>query len=113
MTAWGILSTALNRLVLAGAALSDHVDAIAVASRDRTRAEAYAREHSIEQAYGSYDAQLEDPAVEAVYISVPNSMHVEWTLRALAAKKHVLCDIPIELEPPAGLPVPANHWSDQ
>lgn len=95
MTAWGILSTArINRLVLAGARLSDHVDVIAVASRDRARAEAYAREYSVEQAYGSYDALLEDTAVEAVYISLPNSMHVEWTLRALAAGKHVLCEKP-------------------
>jgi D-xylose 1-dehydrogenase (NADP+, D-xylono-1,5-lactone-forming) len=95
MTAWGILSTArINGLVLAGARRSEHVDVIAVASRDRARAEAYAREHSIEQAYGSYHALLEDPAVEAVYISLPNSMHVEWTLRALAAGKHVLCEKP-------------------
>ena len=64
MTAWGILSTArINRLVLAGARRSDRMDVIAVASRDRPRAEAYAREYSIEQAYGSYDALLEDPAV--------------------------------------------------
>jgi D-xylose 1-dehydrogenase (NADP+, D-xylono-1,5-lactone-forming) len=95
MTAWGILSTArINRLILAGARRSDRVEVIAVASRDRPRAEAYAREYSIEQAYGSYDALLEDPAVEAVYISLPNSMHVEWTLRALAARKHVLCEKP-------------------
>jgi hypothetical protein len=91
MTAWGLLSTArINRLVLAGARNSDHVDVIAVASRDRARAETYAREHSIEHAYESYDALLQDPAVEAVYISLPNSMHVEWTVRALAARKHVL-----------------------
>jgi predicted dehydrogenase len=70
------------------------VDVIAVASRDRARAEAYAREYNIEQAYESYDALLEDPAVEAVYISLPNSMHVKWTLRALAARKHVLCEKP-------------------
>ena len=70
------------------------MDVIAVASRDRPRAEAYAREYSIEQAYGSYHALLEDPAVEAVYIFLPNSMHVEWTLRALAARKHVLCEKP-------------------
>ncbi|HEU0247344.1 MAG TPA: Gfo/Idh/MocA family oxidoreductase [Gaiellaceae bacterium] len=95
MTAWGLLSTArINHLVLAGARLSDHVDVIAVASRDRARAEAYAREYNIEHAYGSYDALLEDPAVEVVYISLPNSMHVKWTLRALAARKHVLCEKP-------------------
>jgi D-xylose 1-dehydrogenase (NADP+, D-xylono-1,5-lactone-forming) len=95
VTAWGILSTArINRLILAGARRSDRMDVIAVASRDRRRAEAYAREYSVELAYGSYDALLEDPAVEAVYISLPNSMHVEWTLRALAARKHVLCEKP-------------------
>ena len=93
--AWGLLSTArVNRLVLAGARASDRVNVVAVASRDRARAEAYAREHEIERAHGSYDAMLEDPAVEAVYISLPNSMHVEWTLRALEAGKHVLCEKP-------------------
>ena len=60
----GILSTArINRLVRAGARRSDRMDVIAVASRDWPRAEAYAREYSIGQAYGSYDALLEDPAV--------------------------------------------------
>jgi xylose dehydrogenase (NAD/NADP) len=100
MTAWGILSTArINGLVLAGARLSDRVDVIAVGSRDRARAETYAREHGIEHAYGSYDALLEDSAVEAVYISLPNSMHVEWTLRALAAGKHVLSEKPFSRRP--------------
>jgi xylose dehydrogenase (NAD/NADP) len=92
---WGLLSTArINRAVLAGARESDRVDVIAVASRDEARAEAYARENGIERAYGSYDALLEDPDVEAVYVSLPNSLHVEWTLRALAAGKHVLCEKP-------------------
>jgi predicted dehydrogenase len=95
MTTWGLLSTArINRLVLAGARLSDRVDVAAVASRDRSRALAYARKHGIERAYGSYSALLRDPDVEAVYISLPNSMHLEWTLRALAAGKHVLCEKP-------------------
>jgi D-xylose 1-dehydrogenase (NADP+, D-xylono-1,5-lactone-forming) len=95
MTTWGLLSTArVNRLVLAGARASDRVDVIAVASRDGARAEAYAREHGIERAYGGYDALLADPDVEAVYVSLPNSLHVEWTLRALDAGKHVLCEKP-------------------
>jgi xylose dehydrogenase (NAD/NADP) len=92
---WGLLSTApINLAILAGARESDRVDVIAVASRDKARAEAYARDNGIERAHGSYDALLEDPAVEAVYVSLPNSMHVEWTLRALAAGKHVLCEKP-------------------
>lgn len=93
---WGILSTArVNSLVLAAAAESDRAEVIAVASRDSARAEAYARDHRIERPYGSYDKLLEDPDVEAVYISLPNSLHVEWTLRALDAGKHVLCEKPL------------------
>ena len=93
--AWGILSTAkINDQVLAGAAESDRVDVIAVASRDDAKAEAYAREQGIERAYGSYEALLEDADVEAVYISLPNAMHAEWSIRALEAGKHVLCEKP-------------------
>ncbi|HEX2426336.1 MAG TPA: Gfo/Idh/MocA family oxidoreductase, partial [Gaiellaceae bacterium] len=73
----GILSTArINRAVLTGARLSDRVEVVAVASRDAARAEAYAREHGISRAHGSYDALLADDDVEAVYISLPNSLHV-------------------------------------
>jgi D-xylose 1-dehydrogenase (NADP+, D-xylono-1,5-lactone-forming) len=93
--AWGLLSTArINRLVLAGARESDRAEVIAVASRDGARAEAFAGAHGIARAYGSYEALLEDPDVEAVYVSLPNSMHVEWTLRALDHGKHVLCEKP-------------------
>jgi D-xylose 1-dehydrogenase (NADP+, D-xylono-1,5-lactone-forming) len=94
---WGIISTAhINRLILAGARESDRVDVVAVASRDQARAEAYAREHTIERAYGSYEALLADPDVAAVYISLPNSLHVEWSIRALEAGKHVLCEKPLD-----------------
>ena len=94
--AWGILSTArINDLELAGARLSDRVDVLAVASRERERAEEYAREHGIERAYASYDELLGDPDVQAVYISLPNSLHVEWSIRALEAGKHVLCEKPL------------------
>ncbi|HXV35213.1 MAG TPA: Gfo/Idh/MocA family oxidoreductase [Gaiellaceae bacterium] len=100
MTTWGIISTAnINRLVLAGAHESDRADVIAVASRDRARAEAYANEHAIERAYGSYEALLADGDVEAVYISLPNSLHVEWSIRALEAGKHVLCEKPLDRRP--------------
>ena len=93
---WGFLSTAnINDKLLAGAAESDRADVIAVASRDAARAEAYARERGIERAYGSYEELLADPDVEAVYISLPNSLHVEWSVRALEAGKHVLCEKPL------------------
>jgi xylose dehydrogenase (NAD/NADP) len=100
MTTWGIISTAhINRLVLAGARESDRVDVVAVASRDQARAEAYAREHGIERAFGSYEALLADPDIDAVYISLPNSLHVEWSIHALEAGKHVLCEKPLDRRP--------------
>jgi D-xylose 1-dehydrogenase (NADP+, D-xylono-1,5-lactone-forming) len=93
---WGILSTArINRLFLAGARQSDAVEILAVASRDRSAAEQYAREHGIARSYGGYDALLADPDVEAVYISLPNALHIEWTISALQAGKHVLCEKPL------------------
>jgi D-xylose 1-dehydrogenase (NADP+, D-xylono-1,5-lactone-forming) len=100
MTAWGLLSTArINRRILEGARNSDRVQVIAVASRESGRADAYAREHVIERAYGDYEALLHDPDVDAVYIPLPNSLHLEWTLRALGAGKHVLCEKPLSRRP--------------
>ena len=97
---WGFLSTAnINAKLLAGAAGSDRLEVVAVASRDSARAESYAREHGIERAHGSYEALLEDPEVDGVYISLPNSMHVEWSIRALEAGKHVLCEKPLSRHP--------------
>jgi xylose dehydrogenase (NAD/NADP) len=93
---WGIISTAhINRLFLDGARQADGVELLAVASREHPRAEAYAREQGIERAHVSYEALLADPEVEAVYIPLPNSLHVEWTVRALEAGKHVLCEKPL------------------
>lgn len=93
---WGIISTArINRHVLTGAAGSDAVDIVAVAGRDAARTEAYAREHRIPRAYAGYDALLADPEIEAVYVSLPNAMHVDWAIRALRAGKHVLCEKPL------------------
>jgi D-xylose 1-dehydrogenase (NADP+, D-xylono-1,5-lactone-forming) len=93
---WGILSTArINDLVLAGARKSDRVQMIAVGSRDRARAEAYAHEHGLERAHGSYQELVDDPEIEAVYISLPNAFHAEWSIRALRAGKHVLCEKPL------------------
>ena len=96
----GLLSTAnINRAILAGAAKTRQVDVVAVASRDAGRADAYAAEHGIATAHGSYEALLADPEVEAVYISLPNGMHHEWTMHALAAGKHVLCEKPYTRHP--------------
>jgi predicted dehydrogenase len=94
---WGLLSTArINEAILNGAAQTDTTEVIAVASRDEARADAYAREHGIERAHGSYEALLQDDDVEVVYNSLPNSMHVEWSVRALEAGKHVLCEKPLD-----------------
>ena len=93
---WGIVSTAhINRLLIPGAHASPKVELVAVASRDQARADEYAREWGIGRAHGSYEALLADPEVEAVYVSLPNNLHVEWSIRALEAGKHVLCEKPL------------------
>jgi D-xylose 1-dehydrogenase (NADP+, D-xylono-1,5-lactone-forming) len=93
---WGIVSTAnINRKVIPGAHASDAVDLVAVASRDQAKADAYAAEWQIPRAYGSYDALLDDREIEAVYISLPNTLHCEWSTKALEAGKHVLCEKPM------------------
>jgi len=66
----------------------------AVAARDESRAEAFALRHAIPKAYGCYDEMLADPDIDAVYNPLPNSLHGPWTLKALAAGKHVLCEKP-------------------
>jgi len=92
---WGILSTAdINRRLIPGAHESPKTELIAVASRDTKRAEDYASEWSIERAYGTYDELLADPDVEAIYNPLPNTMHAEWSIKALDAGKHVLCEKP-------------------
>jgi len=97
---FGILSTArINELVLAGARESELVEVTAVASRDQARADEYAREHGIPRAHGSYEELLADPELDAVYISLPNSLHVEWSIKALEAGKHVLCEKPLSRRP--------------
>jgi D-xylose 1-dehydrogenase (NADP+, D-xylono-1,5-lactone-forming) len=98
---WGIVSTAhINEKVLAGVSGSETVEVVAVGSRSGERAREFAAAHGIPRAHASYEELLADPAVEAVYVPLPNGLHVEWTLAALEAGKHVLCEKP--LSPRAG-----------
>jgi D-xylose 1-dehydrogenase (NADP+, D-xylono-1,5-lactone-forming) len=85
--------------VIPGSHASEKIDLVAVASRDQSRADAYAKEWQIERAHGSYEALLEDPDVDAVYISLPNTMHREWSIRSLEAGKHVICEKPFSKRP--------------
>jgi xylose dehydrogenase (NAD/NADP) len=94
----GLLSTAtINARVLGAGA--EGVEIAAVASRDGARAQAYAAEHGVPRSHASYEALLEDPELDAVYISLPNGLHHEWTMKALAAGKHVLCEKPYSRRP--------------
>ncbi len=97
---WGILGTArINRRVIPAIRAARRSSLVAVASRDRARADAYAKEWGIPKAVEGYQQLLDDPAIDAVYIPLPNSEHVEWTLAAIDAGKHVLCEKPIALDP--------------
>lgn len=72
---------------------------MAVASRDRARAEAFAKVWEIPQAVDGYQRLLDDPSIDAIYIPLPNSEHVRWTLASIAARKHALCEKPLALDP--------------
>ena len=92
----GILGTAkIARAFAAGVGPSKAVTVTAVASRDPVKAGRFASEYDILTAYGSYEQLLDDPAIDAVYIPLPNGLHAEWCIRAAAAGKHVLCEKPL------------------
>src|ERR1700730_11807251 len=96
----GLLSTArINEQLVAGAREARGVEVVAIGSRDRARAEAQAQALGGARAYGPYEALLADPDVEAVYVALPNSLHVDWSLRALEAGRHVLCEKPLSRRP--------------
>jgi xylose dehydrogenase (NAD/NADP) len=96
----GIVGTGrINDQLLGGARDSDKVRAVAVGSRDAARGRAFAARHGIDTVHGSYAALLDDPGVEAVYISLPNALHHEWTMHALRAGKHVLVEKPYTNDP--------------
>jgi predicted dehydrogenase len=93
---WGILSTArINDALLDPIRQAGQSELVAVASRDLEKARAYAQEKGIPKAHGSYEDLLADPAVDVVYISLPNTLHREWTIKAAEAGKHVLCEKPM------------------
>ena len=93
----GVLGTARisTNALLGPAAILPEVTVAAVAARDLSRAEAFAERHGIPVAYGDYEALLADADIDAVYNPLPNSLHGPWTLRAVAAGKHVLCEKPL------------------
>ena len=95
---WGLLSTAnINRRVIPAIRSTARGQLVAVASRSLESARAYAAKWEIPHAFGSYQAMLDSDKVDAVYVSLPNHLHAEWSIRALQAGKHVLCEKPLAL----------------
>lgn len=94
---WGVMSTAyiFERDTAEGMRQAENCQLYAIAGRSLEKAEAFKEKYGFEVAYGSYQELLDDPQVEAVYIPLPNTLHYEWTIRALQAKKHVLCEKPL------------------
>lgn len=98
---WGILGAArINRNIIPAIRAAEGHTLEAIASRDAAKAAAYAAEWSIPRAFGSYEALIEDPDIDAVYIPLPNHLHAPWTVRAAEAGKHVLCEKPLALTVP-------------
>src|SRR5690349_17615488 len=95
---WGLLSTArINNALIAPLRVSKRNTLAAVASRSQEKSDAYAKEKKIPRAFGSYDALLADPEIDVIYNSLPNHLHAEWTIKAVEAGKHVLCEKPLAL----------------
>jgi predicted dehydrogenase len=93
---WGVLSVAsIGRLMVAAARRASHAEFVAVASRDADRARAFADELGLEAGFGSYEELLASETVDAVYVPLPVALHTEWTVKALEAGKHVLCEKPL------------------
>jgi predicted dehydrogenase len=95
---WGLLSTArINKALFYPLRTSKRNQLLAVASRTREKAETYAREKKIKRAYGSYEELLADREIDIIYNPLPNHLHAEWTIKAVEAGKHVLCEKPLAL----------------
>lgn len=95
---WGLLSTArINRAVIPPLRASKRNQLLAVTSRSQSLADAYAKEWKIPRAYGAYEDLLADPEIDVIYNPLPNHLHAEWTIKAVEAGKHVLCEKPLAL----------------
>ena len=95
---WGMLSTArINQALFPPLRASPRNQLLAVASRTQESAERYAQEWKIPRAHGSYEALLADPEIDVIYNPLPNHLHAEWTIKAVEAGKHVLCEKPLAL----------------
>ena len=95
---WGLLSTArINSALIPPLRASQRNRLLAVASRTQESAEAYARQWDIPRAHGSYEALLADPEIDVIYNPLPNHLHAEWSVKAVEAGKHVLCEKPLAL----------------
>ncbi|MBI3166646.1 MAG: Gfo/Idh/MocA family oxidoreductase [Anaerolineales bacterium] len=95
---WGLLSTArINRALIPPLRASKRTRLLGVASRSLSSAETFARAWRIPKAHGSYEDLLADPEIDVIYNSLPNHLHAEWTVKALHAGKHVLCEKPLAL----------------
>ncbi|MFY0601788.1 MAG: Gfo/Idh/MocA family oxidoreductase [Cyclobacteriaceae bacterium] len=97
---WGILSTAKigTEKVIPGMQKSESLEVYAISSRDKSQAEIAGKNLNIPKAYGSYDELIHDPEIDVIYNPLPNHLHVEWTAKAIAAGKHVLCEKPLFLD---------------
>lgn len=96
----GILGTAnIARQLIDGVRASAKIKVAAVASRSADRAAAFARETGVPRSYPAYEALLADPSIDAIYNPLPNNLHAEWSIRALEAGKHVLCEKPLATSP--------------
>lgn len=94
---WGVLGTAgiAKGCTIPGMQQAENCELYAIAGRNLEKAKAFQEEFGFEKAYGSYEELIADPNVEAIYIPLPNTMHCEWSIKALEAKKHVLCEKPL------------------
>lgn len=91
---WGVMGTAyiFERDAARGMSLAQNCELTAIAGRSAEKAEKFKEKYGFRRAYGSYEELLDDPEIEAVYIPLPNTMHYEWTIKALRHGKHVLCE---------------------